>query len=260
MIKQKRVKALSEFLMKQGYQKSIGSAMIASVQCNGNHLNGVVVIIPFTQNGSTIVAQIAQWNGSWNTTEYDGAIAVIQDRQEWVYDYDELQHKIIPVKKSEWIKKNDVPFGYIQGFSLPLVKQDVSLVTEISQPYVDNGFQGIQLTGTTSCKTVDIQKTVYTLLGFVAYRFHQRKYWCYNGSTVSNVNIGVYLSDVDPNFYYKGIVNQWDILGQNSTFHDSMRQAQVDNCIVKYGCIGSSYPAIQIITYANGQYSYSTWD
>lgn len=108
---------------------------------------------------------------------------------------------------------------------------------------------------TATYKEVDVVLTAYTLLGFVAYRFHQVKSWIYDGNTVSNVNVFVYLSDVDPNFVYRGIVNSTDNWGPGHTWHYSFRQGHIENCVVKYGCIGSTYPYIWIRAMNNGDFS-----
>lgn len=258
MFYQESVKSLSNFLSNRGYTRVDTSALIISIKCLENSNYGTIVILPFIQNNPTIVAHISYWKGMWNNREFKGTIALIESNQNIIYTYDK-KIGVIPVTKKNWVEREKIPFNAFRGFAPPLANENEITVREYLQPPTSTPFQINQPTGTTLCKTVDVGKTVYTLLGFVAYRFYQRKYWCYNGTVVSNVNVSVYLTDVDPNFYYRGIVNQWDIPAQGSTAHDSMRQGQIDNCIAKYGCIGTSYPAVQIISYANGSYSYKTW-
>lgn len=120
-----------------------------------------------------------------------------------------------------------------------------------------DGRSGIQPLAS-GCTYIDVPQTYYTTLGFVAYNFWLRKSWCY-GSTVTNVQATVYLSQVDPVYYYRGISNMWDQYSNYNRAHDSMRQGHFETCVLKYGCIGSTYPAVQIIAYSAGTYSAYKW-
>src|SRR5581483_2422335 len=248
--------SLQKSLSQQGYNIADESALVSSVKCEDDKNIAVIVLIPFTKDGATIAAHITSWKGNWDSKDLEGAIAIVESAQDVVYSYNEKK-EVVSESKGNWSKKAKIPFETFDGFALPLAtKEDVTESTA-QRTQLPEGNSSIQLLATTYCKTVDIARTGYTILGFVDYKFHKRKYWCYNGSAVSNVNVSVYLSNMDPLHFYRGIVAQWDI--PYATSHDSMRQGQIDNCISTYGCISTTYPAVQIVAYANGSYGYSTW-
>ena len=244
------IKALQDFFAKQGYSVVSNMALTSFVQC-GEKDAVTIVLLPIVVNESqTLFAHIAYWKGNWGSRSLEGALALVESDQDFVYVYNDKK-EVVSLAKGNWSKKAKLSFDEIGGLGLPLKTNDD--VTEQNAGIPNN-----IIPATTYCRSVNIARTHYTTLGFVAYKFHQTKYWCYNGSTVSNVNVNVYLSNVDPNYYYRGIVSQWDVPRSGS--HDSMRQGQFDNCILQYGCIGTSYPAVQIVANANGSYGYSTWE
>jgi hypothetical protein len=110
------------------------------------------------------------------------------------------------------------------------------------------------------CLSVDAWKNQYTTLGFLAFRWHQTKYFCWSNGSVYGVQIGSNLSNVDPMFAYRSLHNSdawyfsWN--GKSHGAHYSMRQAHVENCLPVVGCVGSYYPWVKIRTYANGTWTY----
>ncbi len=113
-----------------------------------------------------------------------------------------------------------------------------------------------------SCRTVRIAKTHRTLLGFVAFRFWQRKHWCWDYPRILSVDVGTYVTDVDSNYQYKGIVSAWGnwytwCCSTSSSGHVSYRQGRFDNCVFKLGCVGTYYPWVKINAHADGSYTWT---
>lgn len=110
------------------------------------------------------------------------------------------------------------------------------------------------------CLSVDAWRNKYTLLGFLAYRWHQTKYFCWSGGAVNSVTVGSYVSHNDGTNYYRGLLSQdswyfsWS--GNSRGGHYSIRQAIMENCVPVLGCLSTSYPYVKIGTYANGNWTY----
>jgi len=113
------------------------------------------------------------------------------------------------------------------------------------------------------CRTVDIAKVSRDLFGFVVYRFHQIKRWCWDFPRVTSVSTSTYVSDVDPNMDYQGIV------GSKSSFytwccesprsgHYSFRQGKFKNCVLWFPCTRTEYPWVKIRARGDGSYSWAT--
>lgn len=125
---------------------------------------------------------------------------------------------------------------------------------ETGEGSTESGIFSIAASG---CKTADYWVRARTLLGNTAYVFHQVLQACYNGTRVTSIGQRyAYLSDVDANFYYRGlIVNSKSALPTSSL--SSTMQGKVENCIAKYGCIGVTYPYVQIRISGGGAVSYT---
>ena len=113
------------------------------------------------------------------------------------------------------------------------------------------------------CRTVDVARIGRSALGFVVYKFHQVKRWCWSYPRITSVKTSTYVSDVDPNWDYKGIVSasgsffRW-CCGDARSGHRTLRQGRFDNCIPWIGCIRREYPWVRISVRGNGTYSYTT--
>src|SRR5919109_1065433 len=107
------------------------------------------------------------------------------------------------------------------------------------------------------CRTVDIPKVGRDIFGFVVYKFHQVKRWCWNYPRITSVSVYTYVSDVDPNMDYDGIVASvssyytW-CCGRSTSGHYSMRQGKFKNCILWFPCTRVEYPWVKIWARANG--------
>ena len=113
------------------------------------------------------------------------------------------------------------------------------------------------------CRTVDVAKTQRSILGFVVYRFHQVKKWCWNYPRILSRTVWTYVDQVDPNMSYDGVVATvgyyygW-VTGVPGSGHYSFREGKFQNCVVWVGCLGTYYPWVKIWARSNGSYSYAT--
>src|ERR687895_613495 len=60
-------------------------------------------------------------------------------------------------------------------------------------------------TSAAGCRTVDVARVGRDIFGFVVYKFHQVKRWCWRYPRITSVSVSTYVSDVDPNMEYRGI-------------------------------------------------------
>ncbi len=204
-----------------------------------------VILMPYQQKDGAWIGHIAFWTGVWDGISDRGAIAT----DGGVVIYYPGRDGVRRISADELDNLLFLPLNALVGPTPPwmpeyTVEAQTSTHGRLMSP------TWIQ---------VDASITAYTLLGFVAYRFHQVKSWIYDGTEVSNVDVFVYLSDVDPNFVYRGIINQNDSWGPAHRWHDSFRQGHVENCIARYGCIGSTYPFLEIRGTYDGRYSILRW-
>ena len=96
----------------------------------------------------------------------------------------------------------------------------------------------------------------------VVYRYNHQVSWCWNGDKITEIEEDIdWLSHVDANFYWRGTEEhrkryyQWG--GDQKGRYYSWMQGHVENCVVKYGCIGNYYPEITINVYADGDSDYA---
>jgi hypothetical protein len=115
------------------------------------------------------------------------------------------------------------------------------------------------------CKDIDAWRySTSFLFGTTVYRFHQTVHFCWNtASKLTAVTTGTYVSNVDPNWTYRGLTASngyfftW-CCGNTHSGHFGLRQGHFDNCVLKYGCIGSEYPWVKIWIHGNGTWTYTT--
>lgn len=113
------------------------------------------------------------------------------------------------------------------------------------------------------CRTVDVARVGRTLLGFVAYKFHQVKRWCWRYPRITYKHAYTYVSDVNSTMNYRGVVAatgwyyRW-CCGASRSGHFSLRQAKFENCLPRLGCWHVEYPWVRIWVHANGTYTART--
>jgi hypothetical protein len=111
------------------------------------------------------------------------------------------------------------------------------------------------------CRTVDAWKNHYTLFRTLAYRFHHTKRWCWSSNRITSVSTSTYISHVQTCCQdYEGVINSagyyYNYFSNISkSGHYSMRQGKFRNCLLRYGCISTTYPWVKIYAHGNG-----TWN
>lgn len=246
-------KQLSDFLESQGYTieetQSVSTVITESSFAKEQKiaLNMTVTLFPFSSQEAP-GARIAFWSGYWDNNYYTGAIATVGESDIYLSD----GKQVFPVERESLHHYIQVPLYALSGPVPP------GLTETYTQSVLEDGLsepseEGMLL----GCATVYRSRNGFTLLGFLAWTFNMSKYFCYNGSSVYNINVSTYVSNMDPNFYYRGIVSSADYPITNG--HHSLRQGHIENCIFQYGCIGSYYPGIVTNVYNNGSQNGYTW-
>lgn len=143
------------------------------------------------------------------------------------------------------------------GHNQPYAAQAAQIRQGEDHPSPEPGRRLATIADTSGCKQVDWYESGHSsLFGSLVYRFHQVKYWCWVYPRITGVNVYTYVSNVDGNYQYRGVIASsgyyytWS--GSASGGHYSFRQGKFDNCILKYGCISSSYPWVKIYVNGNG--------
>jgi hypothetical protein len=117
------------------------------------------------------------------------------------------------------------------------------------------------------CRKVTLRNRTSTLLGLTAYRFNTWTRWCWERAKhqVYDVSTGWFITDADTQEYWRGIVNDelgyYDFGANDGHPHSAYkhyRQGRFENCVLKYGCIATTYPTNTIRSYDNGTYAWKT--
>ncbi len=142
----------------------------------------------------------------------------------------------------------------IKGEPQPLGTQQT--LSGSARPLLDSGAGG--LPSPSGCRTLTVTNKTTTTLGFTAFKFITETGWCWNlaqqRTTLTGVEVRV--ADVDPQYRYRGLVSSFNQNIQNGK--RVYRQGFFENCIVKYGCIGSYYPSNDSRVYASGMWTWTT--
>lgn len=248
---------LSSFLEEKGFviplKKLTKTAKVNELNTEnfiGTYADISVSVVPFvSREGSS--ARIAHWSGMWQGNYHTGAIAVVNEADIYIYTND----TVVSVKAEELTEYMTIPLYTIEG-EAPF---GLDQIEAFEHPVQASSEIKALLSMQSGCKSVDVSRNGYTILGFLAWKFHHTKRFCYDGNQVSNVILGEYVSDMDALHYYRGVTSSSDFFYARNSGHESMKQGHIENCIIKYGCIFSNYPAVKIIAYANGSWTHSTW-
>lgn len=117
------------------------------------------------------------------------------------------------------------------------------------------------------CRKTTISNRQATTLGTTAYRYNTWTYWCWDRAKQyikPGGSNGWSISSVDSFQYWRGEVRKsvyfYDA-GENNNRPRSAfrhyRQGRFENCVVKYGCVLTTYPANSLRSYYNGTYTYA---
>lgn len=236
---------LSTFLKEMGYEAEEGEiirSQIDDVTFSDDievEVNMSVRLLPFVKNDGSR-ATIAAWRGKWDQDFYEGAVATLNETEMYgVMDGS--------VQKIESIESYlEFPLYALAGPNPP----GTSSVTdaENTEP----------ITLSTSCTTVHREATAYSYLGSKMYSYAMDKYFCFNGSTVFDINVNTYLAYSDGIHNYMGDSSSSDYYKNGNTSHYSFRQGRIQKCVVQYGCIATLYPWIQIEVFKNGNVTSSS--
>jgi hypothetical protein len=113
------------------------------------------------------------------------------------------------------------------------------------------------------CRTVDVAHVGRDIFRLVVYKFHQRKRWCWNYPRITWKRVTTYVSDVDPNMEYRGVVAAngyfytW-CCGNRRSGHVSLRQAKFENCVLWFPCTRTEYPWVRIRVRGDGSWRAAT--
>lgn len=117
------------------------------------------------------------------------------------------------------------------------------------------------------CRKTTISNRARTVLGFTAYRYNTWTYWCWDRAKEyikPGGSNGWSISDTDGTQYWRGEVRKsvyfYDAGTNNNRPRSAFRhyrQGSFENCVVRYGCLRTSYPANSLRSYYNGTYTYA---
>ncbi|HZR95670.1 MAG TPA: hypothetical protein VFA56_08240 [Gaiellaceae bacterium] len=111
--------------------------------------------------------------------------------------------------------------------------------------------------------TVDFTVTQRTNFGLtVAWRYHQVDHWCWTYPRITCLSIGAGFYDVDGtsssvNYGDSGYGWYYTWAGSATGGHFAHRSGSVSNCIFKVGCLGTSYPYVDMWLNGNGAWTAS---
>jgi len=119
--------------------------------------------------------------------------------------------------------------------------------------------------GTAACcspsgqDTVDFTVTQGTILGQVAWRYHQINHWCWSYPHITCLSIGSGFYDLDGlevvNYSDHGYGWWYTWSGVGDGGHYAERDGSVSNCILRYGCIRTLYPYVNMWLNGNGAWA-----
>jgi hypothetical protein len=120
----------------------------------------------------------------------------------------------------------------------------------------------VALASASGCRSLDVWRNKYTLLGGLAYRWHQTKSWCWSGGRIygpgysGDPSIGYHVSDSDGFNVFLGITGEatyYYSWGGSSRGGHYSRQAGMQNCIWAV-CLATQYPYVKIWAHRDGTY------
>ncbi len=116
------------------------------------------------------------------------------------------------------------------------------------------------------CRSAKVAYVKKTLLGSLAFKWWMKRSWCWRPSRrLVSVGTSTYVTDMNGFNDYHGVIESWSnwftwCCSEPRSGHTAFRQAKFSNCIVKYGCLSTTYPWIRMSVRGDGTYTYSIGD
>lgn len=149
------------------------------------------------------------------------------------------------------------------GADTEVTVTDAARTTELSQ--ADDRLVARRLAPSSheGCRTVDVAYVGRDIFRLVVYKFHQRKRWCWDYPRITSKRVTTYVSDVDPNMEYRGVVAAHGYFytwccGSGRSGHVSLRQAKFENCVLWFPCTRTEYPWVRIRVRGDGSWRAAT--
>lgn len=98
----------------------------------------------------------------------------------------------------------------------------------------------------------DVSVRVRTTVGATAYKFHQYMQWCYDGRSVTRIQLRYHHITENNGFnFFRGLIgNSNGPVPAGEVY--SFMQGHLENCVPKFNCFTSSYPWTKIWAGNNG--------
>jgi hypothetical protein len=222
------------------------------VRCDTNRDFLTVTLIPLARNGTYENVQIGYWHGTWIGKAHEGAVLVRELAQVQPIAIEQIRST-----RDGQIFNDPAVISLLASIQAPSHKLvNSSTTTVIPDPLrgLDNSNKqvGSITTQSSGCQTVEVQKLNYTALGSLYSDFRVKNYFCYNGSQVTSNQPGFYFQYLSPTAQFHSIITSTDFDSSGNYYHETVRQARVDNCVPQYNCIGSIYPLGGVRGYGDG--------
>jgi hypothetical protein len=111
------------------------------------------------------------------------------------------------------------------------------------------------------CRTVQAHVEQRSVTGTSRlFLWWQEKYWCYDGTNMSNINVQAYATDISVNVNYQGVADSVDRNCTSSAIqcHESRRTGKFEVIIPSVGPWSYLYPWVSITSGGNGYYVVGT--
>lgn len=258
-----RFATIASAFQAKGYQSSAEDVFVVHVSCGASgEITAVSIPYVLKDNPKQMVASVGYWSGVWEGKSSEGLAGIEGDTA-----YTAENGKLKVKSKADWDKIIPPPINHAYAPDVERVLEPPSLESsnvDIQSRQISNSTLSVALscglyTGDTGDATYH---AMYTTLGQVAFWYHQRKRWCYNGSVVSSPESYTYLTHTDGFEYHNGDTSPIDYYLVGNSGHYSKRTGIVDNCIINASgtglvCISRAYPWVAVSGYYNGSYSWS---
>lgn len=249
---------LYHFLERQGYSVVREEITVTTVdEYASADVDVEVTLVPLmTPAGAH--ARVAYWEGHWNSRNYSGGLATIAKSNMLLF----ADGVVRPVESSADLEEYIGFPLYAVGGSVPygMPVEEVTVSSDAVNALPNSTAPSrTQPLATNGCKTVYVARNGYSIFGSLIWTFNMSKYFCYDGSSVFNINVSAWASNMDWAWTYRGIVSSSDYSIAGG--HLSMRQGHMEACYIGVPCgVANAYPGIEIKVYNNGSFQNRSWE